>query len=141
MAHESGPHRLFAIDQLSSRPGVSPLRRALSGRQPIPSSPFALGPKEQDATGPRLTIPVSVLQGVEDKTTHLYFWGWLIYQDVFPNTPVHISMFCMELTDVRGSLVAGTTYQFNWSLCSHHNCADDECKGEPYNTPSKIWPN
>src|SRR2546427_11607435 len=34
MAHESGPHRLFAIDQLPSRPGVSPLRRALSGRPP-----------------------------------------------------------------------------------------------------------
>src|SRR5713226_4606514 len=34
MAHESGPHRFFAIDQLPSRPGVSPLRRALSGRHP-----------------------------------------------------------------------------------------------------------
>src|SRR5664280_3169655 len=32
MAHESGPHRLLAIDQLSSRPGVPSLRRALSGR-------------------------------------------------------------------------------------------------------------
>src|SRR5713101_6288378 len=31
MAHESGPHRLFAIDQLPSRPGVPPLRRTLSG--------------------------------------------------------------------------------------------------------------
>src|SRR5271165_3116798 len=34
MAHESGPHRLFPIDQLSSRPGVPSLRRALSGRPP-----------------------------------------------------------------------------------------------------------
>src|SRR5664280_2458843 len=34
MAHESGPHRLLAIDQLSSRPGVPSLRRALSGRPP-----------------------------------------------------------------------------------------------------------
>src|SRR5665811_1850568 len=34
MAHESGPHRLLAIDQFPSRPGVSPLRRALSGRPP-----------------------------------------------------------------------------------------------------------
>ena len=31
MAHESGPHRLLAIDQLPSRPRVSPLYRALSG--------------------------------------------------------------------------------------------------------------
>ncbi len=34
MAHESGPHRLLAIDQFSSRPGVPSLRRALSGRPP-----------------------------------------------------------------------------------------------------------
>ena len=34
MAHESGPHRLLAVDQLSSRPGVPSLRRALSGRAP-----------------------------------------------------------------------------------------------------------
>src|SRR3974377_1428920 len=32
MAHESGPHRLLAVGQLSSGPGVSSLRRALSGR-------------------------------------------------------------------------------------------------------------
>src|SRR3989442_13672904 len=34
MAHESGPHRLFATGEFSSRPGVSPLCRALSGRHP-----------------------------------------------------------------------------------------------------------
>src|SRR5207245_4616650 len=34
MARETAPHRLFAIDQLPSRPGVPPLRRALSGRPP-----------------------------------------------------------------------------------------------------------
>src|SRR5450631_67865 len=32
MAHESGPHSLLAIDQLSSRSGVPPVRPALSGR-------------------------------------------------------------------------------------------------------------
>src|SRR5437868_12411837 len=43
MAHESGPHRLLAVDQLSSRPGVSSLRRALSGRLPA-ARPHLLGP-------------------------------------------------------------------------------------------------
>src|SRR5438445_2262277 len=32
MAHESGPYGFLAVDQLSSRPGVPALRRALSGR-------------------------------------------------------------------------------------------------------------
>src|SRR5271165_3136391 len=35
MAHEPGPHRLLAVNQLSSRPGVPSLRRALSGRPPV----------------------------------------------------------------------------------------------------------
>src|ERR1017187_3655 len=34
MAHEPGPFRILTIDQLPSRPGVSPLRRALPGRHP-----------------------------------------------------------------------------------------------------------
>ena len=84
-------------------------------------------------------VPINVLQAIKDRTTYLYFWGWVEYQDVFPDTPRHISMFCVEITDVRGALVQGA--EFNWELCSHHNCADDECKGEPYGTPGKIWPN
>src|SRR5450759_1479271 len=42
MAHESGPHRLLAIDQLSSRPGVPSLCCALSGR-PAGARPHLLG--------------------------------------------------------------------------------------------------
>jgi hypothetical protein len=76
---------------------------------------------------------------VKDKTAHLFFWGWATYNDIFPKTPQHISMFCIELTEVRGQLTPGTGYQFLWSLCGHHNCVDDECRGEPYGTPTKIW--
>jgi hypothetical protein len=42
MAHESGAHRLLAIDQLSSRPRVPSLRRALSGR-PAATKPHLRG--------------------------------------------------------------------------------------------------
>ena len=33
MAHESGPHRLLSIDQLSSRPGVPPVPAPSSWRR------------------------------------------------------------------------------------------------------------
>ena len=109
--------------------------------EPIPPSPFGLGPKEQDITGPLLNVPETAIQDVRNKTMHLYFWGWLTYRDVFSQTPLHVSMFCMELSDVRGQLVGGTTVTFNYTLCPRHNCADEECDGEPYGAPSKIWPN
>jgi hypothetical protein len=102
-----------------------------------PNTRFVLGPKE-NATGPLLSIPIALLQGVKDRTVHLYFYGWLTYQDVFQKTPPHMSMFCIELNDVRGQMVQGTGYQFAWTLCQHHNCADDECKGEPYGN-AKTW--
>src|SRR6266849_9605194 len=42
MAHGSAAHRLLAIDQLSSRPRVTALRRALSGRSAA-ARPHPLG--------------------------------------------------------------------------------------------------
>src|ERR1035438_3137369 len=51
MAHESGAHRLLAIDQLSSRPRVPSLRRALSGR-PTTARPHLLGSVSGDGLRP-----------------------------------------------------------------------------------------
>ena len=51
MAHESGPHRLLTIDQLSSRPGVPSLRPALSGRSPAARF-HLLGPVSGDGLRP-----------------------------------------------------------------------------------------
>jgi hypothetical protein len=102
--------------------------------------PFILGPKE-DATGALLSVPFDIIKKVKNKTMRLYFYGWVTYDDIFPKTPKHVSMFCTELTDIRGELTTGSQYQFAWSLCGHHNCADDECIGEPYGTYGKMWPN
>ncbi len=51
MAHEPGPHRLLAVNQLSSRPGVPSLRRALSGRPPT-ARLHLLGPVSGDGFRP-----------------------------------------------------------------------------------------
>lgn len=103
-----------------------------------PDIPFILGPKEE-AMGALLNVPFSAIEDVKGKKTRLFFWGWATYNDIFPKTPQHISMFCIELAEVRGPLTPNTGYQFLWSLCGRHNCADDECRGEPYGTPTKVW--
>jgi hypothetical protein len=108
--------------------------------QQSPEVPFILGPKE-DTTGALLEVPFDRVKDVRDKKAKLFFYGWVIYEDIFPETPKHISMFCIELVDVRGELKPNTPYALAWGLCPRHNCADDECKGEPYGTPTKIWPN
>jgi Transposase DDE domain/Domain of unknown function (DUF4372) len=79
MAHESGPHRLLAIDQLSSRPGVSPLCRALSGRHPA-ARIFLLGSVLAMAFA-QLTYRESLrdieacLRAMQSKLYHLGFRG------------------------------------------------------------------
>jgi hypothetical protein len=94
-------------------------------------APVAIGPKAV-YTGALMTIPVSVLSLVKEHAAYLYFWGWVSYKDIFQDTPTHITMFCLQMTDVRGDPTnrAGQT-QFLWRMCSKHNCVDDDCKGEP----------
>jgi hypothetical protein len=104
----------------------------------IPDTPFVLGPKEA-VTGALMQIPFQVVNTTRvGSGQHIFFWGWTRYNDVFPNTLEHITMFCIELTEVRGDLRAN--YNMAWELCGrHHNCVDDECRGEPYGTPTRVW--
>lgn len=104
----------------------------------LAETPFVLGPKE-DTTGPLLTLSSAQVRQVRERKALLYFYGWISYQDIFPETPRHVSMFCIQLTEIRGELKPNTSYQFLWALCPRHNCADDECRGEPYGTPTRVW--
>jgi hypothetical protein len=79
MAHESGPQCLLAVDQLSSRPGVSSLRRALSGR-PAAAGILLLESVLGDGF-PQLTYRESLrdieacLRSLQGKLYHLGFRG------------------------------------------------------------------
>lgn len=103
-------------------------------------TPVTLGPK-QNTTGPVATVATDILSQVHQKKLHLYFYGWLTYRDIFPKAPLHVSMFCRDLTDARLPSAGTPSYQFAWEVCPRHNCADEGCNGEPYGTPAKIWPN
>jgi hypothetical protein len=104
-----------------------------------PSVLFGLAPKDT-RTGGNCQIPVAVLNQIRIHTTHLYFWGWARYQDVFAGTPEHITMFCMEVADVRSDpTVVNTPLALIGGQCStRHNCSDEECNGEHYGD-GLVW--
>ena len=101
---------------------------------------FTLSPRDTKS-GALLPITPEVLQHVRNQTEHLYFWGWITYNDIFQGTPVHISMICAEMTGVRGDPTA-LNLPVTWSQCTgvgaRHNCSDEECSGQPYGN-GLIW--
>jgi hypothetical protein len=108
---------------------------------------FALGPRE-DATGALLAVPWQLVNATRPGGgTHIFFWGWARYRDIFNKTTEHISMFCLELLETRnlppdlGNITPNGpgNYFMTWELCSDkHNCNDDECDGEPYGN-GLVW--
>jgi hypothetical protein len=69
---------------------------------------------------------------------NIYFWGWKIYRDTFPKTPVHVTEFCSGLVGVfrnmpleAGNKVvpANAPWSFTFNDCEgRHNCADEDCE-------------
>jgi hypothetical protein len=87
-----------------------------------------LGPKGHIATTPT-NVPTVQMQTVSNKMGHYYFYGWLMYNDVFGKKPVHITEFCTEIVvlpgqDMSNAAVVPAIIQ---SDCPEHNCYDTEC--------------
>jgi hypothetical protein len=67
-----------------------------------------LGTVEKNAAviGPKATVFQTVgvtidnIKDVREGKSHLYFWGWLVYQDIFPGTPHRLTEFCAEVTNL-----------------------------------------
>jgi hypothetical protein len=59
----------------------------------------------------------------------LFFWGWVSYHDVLPNTNLHITEFCQRNIGVQVvKYPPDPVYGFGWEPCENHNCADEHCK-------------
>jgi hypothetical protein len=54
----------------------------------------------------------------------IFVYGWVVYRDIFRDTPEHVSEFCRELTSFIYT-PNGLTY--DWGYCPTHNCTDDDC--------------
>ena len=85
-----------------------------------------IGPKDSPVskTNP---IPIANIANSWKGTEHIYIYGWASYHDIFPNTPLHITKFCYELS-VGGNPESSTIPPTWYAITPIHNCADDECK-------------
>lgn len=93
---------------------------------------IVLGPKHTTYTGYFGRIKAEAIDAVRRGQGHLYFYGWTTYNDVFRNTPQHVTKFCYELNQFGMNAFTGAgpgnTFYTAWK---HHNCADSECEKEP----------
>lgn len=89
--------------------------------------PLEIGPQDQITYRTNDNVTVDDLEKVR-AGQHLYIYGWATYNDIFDDTPQHITKFCFEVRDLGGDF---TTTNGKWNLwpalCKDHNCADQEC--------------
>jgi hypothetical protein len=77
----------------------------------------------------------------------IYAWGWIVYKDIFPNTPIHVTEFCNHLlatgytapdsdNPLPPPVTSNSTITTNWESCKKHNCIDQYC--EDYDEVVKL---
>jgi hypothetical protein len=128
--------------------GTTPTKRALgrANRQLWPSEmpksfdfkdmaggntiPTVIGPKA--SVRHSLIVPIGDLLDIQRRNHHLYFWGWMVYQDIFPGSPIRLTEFCGEITNFRADKqdLADPSIAFAWDVVPcpvPHNCYDEDC--------------
>ncbi len=65
--------------------------------------------------------------------SRLFFWGSVVYKDIFPGDPDRLTEFCIEMTHitVNGKDITdpnAALIGFQWQACRAHNCYDEDCK-------------
>jgi hypothetical protein len=84
-----------------------------------------IGPKDSPVSETN-AIPITDISGVWKGTMHVYIYGWATYNDILPETPLHVAKFCYELS-VRGN-PQSTAVPYTWyKFVPFHNCEDEEC--------------
>lgn len=95
-------------------------------------TPYVFGPKGS-FSGTPVFLTMDVANQIEKKTTNAIIWGWIVYRDIFPDTPIRLSEFCVQLTNPRWTSSvdhadpAGDILIDN-PPCITHNCYDDNCE-------------
>ena len=88
-------------------------------------------PTAMSSVGPKTTIDSGVAHQPEDFATSepevpRLFWGWIVYRDIFPNSKIHVTEFCLKTTQIVPD--GHGDYGFDATVCDHHNCVDEFCE-------------
>lgn len=80
------------------------------------------------------SVPVGIVNRWNAGFTHIYFYGWAKYRDVFSGTPEHITKFCYEMVKVQEPDVLTpptapgiSNVTFSMTQCPRNNCYDEQC--------------
>jgi hypothetical protein len=74
----------------------------------------------------RFIITLEQMDDIIAGKQHLYFFGWIEYDDVFEGTPRHRTEFCHYMTG-SGNPRNQETFSYRFSFHRKHNGADEEC--------------
>jgi hypothetical protein len=96
-----------------------------------------IGPKAPYSIGPDLKTDYFVFRQPVDLhhpehipllklERHAYFWGWVAYRDIFPNSTFHLTESCYVLNGISVSPKGGGI-QLSFLSCQEHNCTDEYC--------------
>lgn len=109
---------------------------------PIDPGELAFTSPPKQTTVIDYNFPIDDEIKIRDRTARYFIWGTVVYRDIFPDSPVHVTEFCME---VQGLLRVGAgkvdvtdpnmTTIFKGSGCGTHTCYDQQCPD--YNIFSK----
>jgi hypothetical protein len=92
-------------------------------------SPISMGPNSE-LGGVSVSVDVATLKEIGEKSKFLYIWGWIDYNDVFPDTPRYRTEFSFELV-VRASPFREDANAFKTPHLWKHHGSDDECFRNP----------
>jgi len=105
--------------------------------------PTFVGSKGEHSLGPEsrsdvdllgFKLPGTMKEVVETKLEikrNVFFFGWVAYRDVFPETKIHVMEFCHQLRGVAldsKSTPDNPIYNFAFTACRAHNCTDEYCE-------------
>lgn len=119
-----------ALDHVSYLPRQKPIPKDFNFPDlgDTAERPMVVGPKATMMLTPSIVAEDVILQA-QKQASHLYVYGWVTYRDIFPRSPLHITKFCYELTQVIGDTSdPNTSVEALFTSCAQHNCSDDECK-------------
>jgi hypothetical protein len=115
-------------------------------REPTDRVRLSIGPGGEIAGDPK-DIEISELERAYHRQCRIFIWGWVDYNDIFPQTPRHRTEYCFEIvvSSDPSRHEAGTS-TFMFFAYGTHNGIEEECyrkAGEKarqvlYN--ETIWP-
>ena len=77
-------------------------------------------------------MPIGAIQLAKNKQLRIFMWGWITYKDGFAGTPLRVTEFCDELTNITSTKddLSDPTADIHWepSVCREHNCYDKDCR-------------